>query len=805
MRNRMLIAAAALFLVAHEGRAQTLSPQGPGQPPAGSTVPFTGTADFGALFTGTDGDAARYERYRDTRDGLYSSVTASRHTDAFLFDANAYHIGYRDQRYDVLYTRHRLDVGFSFRGQPLNYSDIARTPYTVDGSVLTLDDNAQRAVQGPTVAASDGTAVGVPCAPGAPPAACNNPAQAAQAIAARSIYNNLAPAFDLRQTRNTARLDATYAATRDIDLDGSFTSTGRRGQQPWSGSFAFNNAVELPVPIDQRTNDLTAGASWRRQRAMLRLAYDGSWFSNQFRSLTWDNPIFINDYNNGLAPPNGPYDPSGYSNGNGPAQGREALAPDNDMHVLSAVGLYKLPRRSTLNGTVQFTTQNQNDTLIPWTVNSVINSPQVIAAFPHLAQNPRATAEAQAKGVNTLINFSSRLEDRINLTVRYRYNRRDVTTPVFDATEYVRFDAVPEENPEGFTPQFDNSRHLFDANIAYTPAHLGTVRIGYGHEAIHREGRGFADVGENIFRTSWDMYSSQLFSVRAAFDAGRRRGSGFVEAASGSDDTDTGATGPGGTQPTLRYYDEADRNRVRGSVVFTVMPRDNVDLFVQFAGGRDTYLADDSVPVSRPGELFGLQNSSTTSWNVGLNYNPTDRIGAGGSYGRDTMGSFQTSRNANPPPDPTWTDPSRDWTLDNDDTIDNVNLYLDLRQLLWRSDLRVGYDFSDSTNAFVHGGPRIASLSAAGQFIPLPNVTNSWHRFTADVQHYFTPRIGIGVGYYFEKLSIVDYDTIDTNGSVAFTPATGDPRIDWLGGLITGYGNRPYTGSTGFIRLLYRF
>jgi cysteine synthase len=32
-----------------------------------------------------------------------------------------------------------------------------------------------------------------------------------------------------------------------------------------------------------------------------------------------------------------------------------------------------------------------------------------------------------------------------------------------------------------------------------------------------------------------------------------------------------------------------------------------------------------------------------------------------------------------------------------------------------------------------------------------------------------------------------------------------EPRIDWLGALTTGYGNRPYTGNTGYVRLLYRF
>ena len=84
-------------------------------------------------------------------------------------------------------------------------------------------------------------------------------------------------------------------------------------------------------------------------------------------------------------------------------------------------------------------------------------------------------------------------------------------------------------------------------------------------------------------------------------------------------------------------------------------------------------------------------------------------------------------------------------------------------------------------------------------------MTNTWHRFTVDTKHFFKPKIGVGVGYYFEKLNITDYSVIDTNGSVGFTPATGVPRIDWLGVLLTGYGPRPYTGNTVFARLLYRF
>ena len=57
----------------------------------------------------------------------------------------------------------------------------------------------------------------------------------------------------------------------------------------------------------------------------------------------------------------------------------------------------------------------------------------------------------------------------------------------------------------------------------------------------------------------------------------------------------------------------------------------------------------------------------------------------------------------------------------------------------------------------------------------------------------------------YEKLNVRDFATIDSNGSVGFTQATGIVRTDYLGGLITGYSPRNYKGTTAFIRLLYLF
>ena len=156
--------------------------------------------------------------------------------------------------------------------------------------------------------------------------------------------------------------------------------------------------------------------------------------------------------------------------------------------------------------------------------------------------------------------------------------------------------------------------------------------------------------------------------------------------------------------------------------------------------------------------------------------------------------------------DPSWTDPSRNWELRQQGGGQYVHDLVDLIGLAEsKADLRFSYERNDSDNAFTFGGPRIPALQAAGTFTPLPNVVNEWSRFTVDLKYFLTSSFGVGVGYWYDKQEIADWNTLDSNGPVGFTDATGIPRIDWLGGLMTGYGNRPYEGQTVFVRLLYRF
>ena len=757
MRTRFVLVTAALLAFAPLGYAQSPDQTQPPltQPPAPSTqvVPAIGAIDLG-FRRGPDvtGDGARFERYRDLRDGAFSQIAFEKATPTAMFDAKAFNIGYHDQQYLVNYSGGPGRVSFNWTSIPLNYGYNTATPWTQTAlGVLSLSPLARLQVQNKAPGI-----VGVP--------------STASQLLTSSIYRGLAQPYDLVSRRDAANVSVAYDATRDVGFTATFTSTKRTGYQPWGASFAFNNANEVPLPLDNRTNDLSTGLEYSNTKGMVRIAWDASWFTNNVQTLVWDNPLRATDTT--------PYDPSGYSNGNGPAQGRMALAPSNTMNAFSGTVLYKLPYRSTINGTLSYTLMSQNEALIPWTINPQIANASVYRNFPELASLPRPTAEAEVHGVNGLVNFTSRPNRYFGLTARYRFNDHRNLTPLFDAREYVRFDAVPEETG-GETEQFNIRQNTFDLNATFSPFTYTSFRVGYGFDTYNRTGRAFSDMTDNTLRASVDTVGNRYVTVHGSYEFTVRKGSGFSEA----------SLEDGGAQPGLRLYDEADRDRNKATLVFVVNPIEILDVTFSAAVAKDVYKGE--------GHEFGLLDSLNHSYNVGVNVNPAERVGFGVNYGRDYFDSNQLSRNANPPPDPQFSDPARNWSLGNAETVNNFDVYLDLPKIVPKTNVRVAYDYTDSDNGFIFGGPRITSLTAAGQFLPLPNVTNVWHRATADVSYFFHKQVGVAVGYWYEKFNVTDFATINL--------PDGTPRIDYLGEIATGYGNRPYKGSTAFVRLLYLF
>jgi MtrB/PioB family decaheme-associated outer membrane protein len=783
MHSKLIIATAALWLTS----AAPAIAQQPPAAPAETTTPTLGSIDFGFRVSSTDGDQARLERYRDLRDGAFSRISFDKVTDTYVFKAKMNNIGYHDQRYLADYDKSgKVKFTVQWDSVPLNYSYQTSTPWVEQSpGVFTLDPAARLLVQN----ASPGI-VGVPTT--------------TTQLLTPSIYRALAKPIDIQARRDTAGFTAAFTATKDLVLNVTFNSARKTGHEVKGASFAFSVADQLAVPLDNRTNDVTAAAEWLNEQGMFRVAWDGSWFDNNIHEWLFDNPVRATD--------TFPIDASGYSNGRGAAQGRMAAPPSNNLNKISALGLYKMPGHSTVNAQLSLTTMSQDDALIPWTSNQVINSPTVFSSFPGLAKLPRSTAEAKVRGINALLNYTTRPNRYFGLNMRYRYNDHQNRTPMFDAIEYVRLDAVPEETG-GETEHFNIKQNTLDLNATFNVMSHTALRVGYTLDDVKRTGRAFSDSTDYTFRTTLDTLGNQYASLRVIFENTQRIGTGFSEQ----------SLEDGGFQPGLRTYDEADRVRNRGWLVFTVTPTSMVDLTFSLAAGKDKYRGE--------GHEFGLLDNKNSVVNAGINVSPVQTVRFGANYGRDQYTSNQNSRNANPPGTDygSWLDPNRTWFLNNDEKVNNASIYLDLIKAFAKTDIRLSYDYSDSNNANLYSGPRIQELStnralsgpsaivypvingvpttipspcAAGLtscFEQLPAITNKWQRAMVDLKYMVTPKAGVGLGYWYEKFDVSDYATIDLPGQ------PGTPRIDYLGVLSTGYGNRPYKGNTAFLRLLYFF
>jgi len=753
MRNRLMISTAALLLAS----AGFAGAQQPAPEPATGSI---GVVDFGYRGTTTDGDAARFQRYRDLEDGASTQILLEKNTDRYLFAAKAFNVGYSDQVYLGSFTNGRLDVDVNWASNPINYGFNTVTPWTESApGVFSLDAATRLAVQNKVPGV-----VGIP--------------SNAAALSTASIYRSLARPFDISTQRDAANFNAKYATGGGVGFDVAFNTSKKSGYQPWNGGFAFNNANELPLPLDNRTNDFTAGLEYASRKGMARVAWTGSWFDNQIESLVWDNPIRATDFNSGNAAL--PYDASGYSNGNGPATGRMALSPSNTMNAVSTMAMYKLARTTTVNGSFAFTSFGQDAALIPWTSNSVIMTPAVLAAFPHLAHLPRETAEGSVHGYNAVVNLNSNPNKYVGFTARYRFNDRKNLTPAFDAVEYVRFDAVPEETGSETEP-YNIRTNKFDADVTFNVLKYTALRAGYTRLDTERTNRVFDTMADNVLRVSADTVGNQYVMVRGLYEITSRRGG----------EPDMEFLEHSGSQLATRFYDEAELDRKRGTVLFVVTPVEVFDVTVTLAAGNDDYV--------NSATAMGLVDNTNQSYNVGLNFSPTGTVNFGANFGLDKFSALQRSRNANPLPDLQFVDPTRDWTLDNDETVNNVDVYLNLFRAIRNVDVRTSYSYSDSDNGFSYGGPRIEAMQAANQFLALPNVTNKWQRVALDVQYYFAKNVGVAAGYWFEKFDVNDFATVDLPGQ------PGVPRIDYLGSLYTGYGNRGYEGNTMFLRMLYRF
>ncbi len=753
MRNRTILIGALLLVL--PGLAQAQQTQPPASAPATEKTPAaadtagtstfapTSRIDFGFRGNSLTGDPARFQRFRDERDGGYIPVFKfQRENETTFFRAEANNVGYRDQRYAAKYENiGRVKLDFEWNQIPLYISNDIRTLYRDNGNgVLTIDKGLRQAIQDAGAFSATNQAAYAPL---------------------RNGVNTLAPQSDMRSRRDIGRFNVAYSLNRDVDLKLNLKTTHRTGYNLMSFGFGtspgLNPAVELGVPTDDRTTDVGGILEFANTRGLFSVGFTGSSYDNHIPTVRFDNPLRATD-----------------SATLGPASGLTPMWPSNTAFSFNVNGSYKLPVRSRASAFISIGRWDQNEKLVAPTVNTALVAPPL----------ERPNAETKADIVSMVYNFTSRPSEYVWLNAKYRYYDYANKTPLFEMPALVgdfSFNpataALWENEPSSF------KRHTLDLDASFTPYKYLGFGLGLTREDADRTFRIFEKTAENTFRATIDSTGNQYVTVRAKFEHGARKGSGFDEEL--LDEV--------GEQPETRHFDIADRDRDRANLILTVTPIAQFDINASVSTGRDNY--------KHTG--FGLRDNKNNGWNLGFDVLPSETVNFGFNYGFDKYTALQYSRTANPltATDVTFTDPTRDWWDDQTDKVKTISANLDFLKAIPKTDIRIGYDLSDGKATYVYTlkpEQRVFTTIPLTQLSPLKNKLTDAR---VDLTHYVRQNLALGIGYWYENYQVDDF-ALGASAVGSIVPTNGTSGV-FASTIYSGYLYRNYTAHTGFLRMSY--
>jgi MtrB/PioB family decaheme-associated outer membrane protein len=407
----------------------------------------------------------------------------------------------------------------------------------------------------------------------------------------------------------------------------------RDGQKRSAGTFLFNSA-QLVEPVDYVTDELDFSVSYNTRKTQSRLAYYGSFFSNQNSSLTWQNAY------NPITP--------------GADAGQRALSPDNQFHQFLLSSAYQMSKSTRVSGDIALGRMLQDEDLLAATIN-----PNLAVALP------RSSADAQVNTLTANLKIDSSVSDKLRLNAALRYNDRDNQTPStsFNWVTTDTFVTVPRSNlPYSFT---DQSLKL-GADYRFTRATL--LSGGYDFEKRHRTNQEVANTTENTLWGKVNVRASEKVDVTLRAAHAIRDGSDYNPVA----ETDPSQN------PLMRKYNLADRTRDTGSIQFGFNPTELVNFGLGIEAASDDYT--DS--------LLGLTASNEISYNADVSVMLSEATTLHGFAVRNLIKSEQAGSQTFSTPD---------WFATNDDTIDTLGIGVKHQMIVDKLDIGADYVVTRST------------------------------------------------------------------------------------------------------------
>lgn len=292
--------------------------------------------------------------------------------------------------------------------------------------------------------------------------------------------------IDLGVDRKRTDLGASFIAAPGWSTSLKFRRDQREGTQRQGASF-FSSSTQLPVPVDQTTDQIEAALHYVSAKVQASVGYQASAFRNNVDALTWANP----------------FTPVV----TGATRASLALSPDNQFHQVYASGGFELAPKMRVSGDIAVGRSTQDSAFLPVTLNSSLST----------AALPAANLGGKVDTFDGRLSVSAAPAEGLRINASAERHERDNRTPALLAWPAVATDIftspVARKNPA-----YSVKSTRLKASIDYRVAKGVTLAGGFDGDERVRSYLAATMTRENQF---WGRVSAALFdgvtaSVRVA-------------------------------------------------------------------------------------------------------------------------------------------------------------------------------------------------------------------------------------------------------------------------------------------------
>lgn len=579
----------------------------------------------------------------------------------------------------------------------------------------------------------------------------------------------LAP-YRVEQGRDFYRLGFAASLGGGWGLELRYREDVRDGTQTTGLIFSgFSETAIVPLPIDDKTQQVELQASFAADGSQMQVGYHYSHYENRLTHFDVVAPVTGVQVDNRLS-----------------------LAPSNDFHQLWAAGSLRLGQGSRLTGKLSYGIALQDEAFLPYSVNA----PGV--ALPTTSADGSASASSlHGEVVKTLadIALTTRPDDRSNLKLGYRYENIDNNTPTYNF-RYVPRDGTAQGGVDSTSDRYnapiDTTEHKFVVDGDYRLGASTTLRalVEYAEKDYTLTDRDRTETTKAALDLRRPVFDSFSGSVGYAYT--QRRGAPYNKNVFVENTYTAGYVTANGlnAHPSLRSFMYADfsENRLRTSgnlsVSETVSVQGGVEGFEQRFDSDDCSLfaspnQDAFIAGTLPDTCLGRNRLAGASVNLDLQWQPEENFTAFAFANYSESETRQTGR--------TWsrgaantsaTDTALSWFVTSTNADHAVGL--GFKWLPGESgDWNLGAHY-----AFNQGDGRFNVTGDGAGAVPLPKSTMTGHAFQAYAKWAANRKMTWRANYLYESLESDDFAYTYNDAAIA------PPAVTNV--LVTGQGSPKY-------------